>query len=38
MEESIADEISREIERDCLRYPRNLSLKEEGDGPDPDGV
>lgn len=37
MTDDAADEISREIERDCLRYPRNLSLEEESDA-DTDGV
>lgn len=36
MTEDEAEEISRAIERDCRRYPRGLSLEEDGDAPDTD--
>ena len=38
MTDGAAEEISREIERDCLRYPRNLNLEEKSDGHEADGV
>ncbi len=36
MTENAAEEISRAIERDCLRFPRNLSLEEGENAADTD--
>ncbi len=36
MTEDTAEEISRAIERDCRRYPRNLNLEGESDASETD--
>lgn len=34
MTEDAAEELSRAVERDCLRFPRNLNLEEGKDASD----